>query len=72
VAVARKLICILHHLLVNREQYIENGVSPERKISFQGSIMTLDDFFKQMDTIVKIDRCKFSIGWTNMGGSYVD
>jgi len=34
--------------------------------------MTLDDFFKQMDTIVKIDRCDFSIGWMNVGGSYVD
>lgn len=71
-AVARKLICILHHLLVNSEPYIEDGVSPERKISFQGRIMTLDDFLEQMDTIVKMNRCKFSIGWTDMGGTYVD
>jgi hypothetical protein len=72
VAVARKLICILHHLLVNREPYIEDGVSPERKISFQGRITTLDDFLEQMDTIVNMSRCKFSIGWMDMGERYVD
>jgi transposase len=72
VAVARKLICILHHLLVNNEPYIEDGVSPERKISFQGCITTLDNFLNQMDTIVNMNRCKFSIFWMDMGGSNVD
>jgi len=70
--VARKLICILHHLLVNSEPYIEDGVSPDRKISFQGCIMTLDDFLEQLDTLGKMNKCKFSIGWTDMGGRQVD
>ena len=69
---ARKLISILHHLLVNRETYIEDGVSHERKISFQGRIKALDDFLEQMDTLGKMNLCKSSIGWTNMGGTCVD
>ncbi len=31
VALARKIVCILHHLLVNREKYIDDDVSKARK-----------------------------------------
>lgn len=32
VALARKLVCILHHLLVNREKYLDGDASKTRKI----------------------------------------
>jgi hypothetical protein len=32
VALARKLVCILHHLLVNREKYLDGDASRTRKI----------------------------------------
>ena len=32
VALARKLVCILHHLLVNREKYLDGDASKSRKV----------------------------------------
>lgn len=32
VALARKLVCILHHLLVNREKYLDGDASKARKV----------------------------------------
>ncbi len=34
VALARKLLCILHHLLVNREMYQENGNTKSKPVKF--------------------------------------
>ena len=50
VALARKILCILHHLLTNRELYIEDGKTwvkkskiPKEKVS---GIMTADEMIK--------------------------
>jgi hypothetical protein len=34
VALARKVLCILHHLLINREMYEENGNTKSKPIKF--------------------------------------
>jgi transposase len=34
VALARKVLCILHHLLMNREMYQENGKTKSKPVKF--------------------------------------
>ncbi len=34
VALARKVLCILHHLLINREMYEENGYMKSKPVKF--------------------------------------
>ncbi len=34
VALARKVLCILHHLLINREMYEENGNTKSKPVKF--------------------------------------
>ncbi|MBE0521795.1 MAG: hypothetical protein IBX39_05945 [Candidatus Methanoperedenaceae archaeon] len=34
VALARKVLCILHHLLINREMYEENGNIKSKPVKF--------------------------------------
>ncbi len=50
VALARKILCILHHLLTNRELYTEDGETPakKRKIPKENKsvTMTADEMIK--------------------------
>src|SRR3989304_2012116 len=34
VALARKVLCVLHHLLINREKYQENGNAKSKPVKF--------------------------------------
>jgi transposase len=50
VALARKILCILHHLLTNRELYIEDGETKVKKSKIpkenRSATMTADDMIK--------------------------
>ena len=50
VALARKILCILHHLLINREMYKEDGINKKIKIDvgneFSQREMDLEEMIK--------------------------
>jgi hypothetical protein len=50
VALARKILCILHHLLTNREFYTEDGETPAKKSKIPKEnvtvTMTADEMIK--------------------------
>lgn len=50
VALARKILCILHHLLINKELYNDNGVRKKASIKFEEqaplSEMSIDDMIR--------------------------
>jgi hypothetical protein len=52
VALARKILCILHHLLLNREPYQDDGAKKKVKIDLEGkepSIrMSIEDMIKSV------------------------
>lgn len=52
VALARKILCILHHLLTNRELYTENGETPMKKSKIPkrngSAIMTTDEMIRML------------------------
>ncbi|OPY26916.1 MAG: Transposase IS116/IS110/IS902 family protein [Methanocella sp. PtaU1.Bin125] len=49
VAIARKMLCILHHLLVNREMYMEKGIKEKHfkiKTTASSKVMTVEEMIK--------------------------
>jgi len=55
VALARKILCILHHLLMNQEMYQEDGVKKSRHSKIDWSSATIDEMSLQsmIDIIAK-------------------
>ena len=54
VALARKVLCILHHLLMNREMYHEGGIDKKIKIDIEkASSSTEIDLEEMIKYIVK-------------------
>ena len=55
VALARKVLCILHHLLVNREMYEENGNLKSKPAKFERISSTIQITEQYMiNTLVKV------------------
>jgi hypothetical protein len=54
VALARKVLCILHHLLMNREMYEENGNVKQKSLKFDrtSSPIQLNEQY-MIDTLIK-------------------
>jgi transposase len=55
VALARKVLCILHHLLVNREMYEESGnLKPKQPLKFDRTSSPIQITEQNMiDTLIK-------------------
>jgi transposase len=48
VALARKVLCILHHLLTNREMYQEEGVQKNVKLSIEKTAPPVEMSLEEM------------------------
>ena len=48
VALARKVLCILHHLLTNREMYQDEGVNKAKSINLDSSSKQTEINFEEM------------------------
>lgn len=57
VAVSRKLLCIIHHLLVNDEMYVEEGLKPKKeKATKKKKIEPALDLDKAIEIIAKAGK----------------
>jgi len=59
VALARKVLCILHHLLTNREMYQEEGVQKNVKLSIEKTVPSVEMSLEEM--IQHIARAGFVV-----------
>jgi transposase len=66
VALARKVLCILHHLLINREMYKEDGINKEVKIDFRNEIPQREMDLEEM--ITYLVRAGYEIRKDTSGG----
>jgi len=48
VALARKVLCILHHLLTNREMYQDEGVNKAKSINLDSSSKQTEISYEEM------------------------
>jgi len=48
VALARKVLCILHHLLMNREMYQDEGFKKAKSIDIDSSFKRAEMSFEEM------------------------
>ena len=51
-ALARKILCILHHLLINREKYQEEGIEKSRPTKIDWSSLVRDKV--DLQTLIEI------------------
>jgi transposase len=65
VALARKVICILHHLLVNREMYQEEGIERSKAIDLDGCSSKVTMSFEDM--IQSLIRAGYEVQKRNSG-----
>ncbi len=59
VALARKVLCILHHLLTNREMYQEEGVQKDVKLGIEKTVQSVEMSLEEM--IEHIARAGFVV-----------
>ncbi len=69
VALARKVLCILHHLLTNKEMYQEEGIQKKIKIDFEETDSS--DKMSLEQTIQYIIRAGYEVKRIRMGGKIV-
>jgi transposase len=65
VALARKVLCILHHLLMNREMYQNEGVNKAKSIDFDSSSKQTEISFEEM--IRSLVRAGYEVRKRNQG-----
>ena len=66
VALARKVLCILHHLLINREMYKEDGINKKVKIDVGNEITQREMDLEEM--ITYIVRAGYVVRKDTIGG----
>jgi transposase len=69
VALARKVLCILHHLLVNREMYEENGNLKPKSLKFDRASSPIQ--ITEQDMIDTLVKAGYIIKKTDKGGGNV-
>jgi transposase len=65
VALARKVLCILHHLLMNREMYQDEGVKKAKSVDFGSSSKQTEISFEEM--IRSLVRAGYEVRKRNQG-----
>jgi len=65
VALARKVLCILHHLLMNREMYQDEGVKKAKSVDFGSSSKQTEISFEEM--IRSLVRAGYEVRKRNKG-----
>jgi len=70
IALARKILCILHHLLMNREKYVEDdgGKKPKSKKNYRTSSPRVMDIQEMID-IIRQSGYEVQKGDTSRGDS---
>jgi transposase len=66
VALARKLLCILHHLLINREMYQENGNTKSKSVKFDRTSSPIK--MTEQDMINILSNAGYTIKKMDSGG----